>query len=521
MKIEVKDGNLLLDPGPLNKAQFEQYCSDVKASGGSYERAYRRTIIGEDQLIRFGYAMAVRGWQPQLTYSAIDMLRHRADMLREAQRYAEEIGKEKGLFPYQVEGVAFLRGRTHALLADDMGLGKTVQALCALPERQPVLVVCPVSVRAVWHAAFKRWRPDLEDLAEIYGPNEVKELNTRGYEIRQNTTMIVDEAHYFKNPKAFRTRMLRTWAKECARVWMLTGTPLITQPQDLWGILQATKLGERAFGSWTNFVRVFDGFAGEWGGYEWGPNPDPEAAEMMSTVMLRRTKAEVMEELPPKTYSSIEVSLQKGHWKAIQSALTAEDMEYLQDKLAQDSAKDIQLMSKVRRILSLAKKTAIFDYIKAHKIRDENGDDPLVVFSDHVETLVAIGDQDGWDVITGQTPPAKRAEIVDAFQRGELVGLACSIGAAGTGITLTRSSHTLFIDRSWSPSNNDQAEDRTCRIGQTRGCRYVDFVSNHPLDKLSYNVNVRKRKLINATVERVYAKDKLLTQLEQLLENYR
>jgi hypothetical protein len=81
-----------------------------------------------------------------------------------------------------------------------------------------------------------------------------------------------------------------------------------------------------------------------------------------------------------------------------------------------------------------------------------------------------VGNRDGWAAITGDTPPARRADIVAAFQAGELKGLALTITAGGLGLTLTRAAHAMFCGLNWMSANNAQADDRLCRIGQTRGC---------------------------------------------------
>src|SRR5262249_3326827 len=113
----------------------------------------------------------------------------------------------------------------------------------------------------------------------------------------------------------------------------------------------------------------------------------------------------------------------------------------------------------------------------------EQHGEPLVVFSAHRGPVGALADRAGWEVITGDTEPPRRREIVEAFQAGRLKGIALTIRAGGTGLTLTRASTALFVDLDWTPANNLQAEDRLCRIGQEAGhVRIIQMVSDHPLD---------------------------------------
>ena len=510
LTLTARDDKLAVAPEkPL--ADFNHYVNAWKAAKCKFHGHSKTALLDLDNLPHAAKAFAAAGYKLIPDKSIAGVLEQRVQDLKHARAYSQALIETAGLYPYQAEGVEFLRGRTHALLMDDMGLGKTVQALCAAPPDEPLTIVCPLGVIAVWKQHLKDWRPDMVERTNIYNPDKMKAVRKI-----PAGTLIVDEAHYYKNFKAFRTRLMRNWAKQSTRVWLLTGTPLMSDPKDLWGVLQICGLGGKAYGSWEKFLQAFGGKAQHFGGYKWAKTPSPAAAEMLQSVALRRTKKQVQKQIPAKTYTTVPVTITSHSHMAVDKALSVSGVprDFLRGKDAELSARDITLMSHTRRILSAAKKTAALNYIKAHADKH----DPMVVFSAHVDVIDAIGMRDGWDVITGQTPQHIRDEIVREFQAGELAGVACTIRAAGTGITLTRSNHTLFIDRSWSPAENDQAEDRTCRIGQDRGCRYVDLVANHPLDRLSHAVNAKKRRYIDGSVEKVLPKNRLLGELEKLLE---
>src|SRR5262249_38834164 len=118
-----------------------------------------------------------------------------------------------------------------------------------------------------------------------------------------------------------------------------------------------------------------------------------------------------------------------------------------------------ETFSAVRRHLAESRIKAALDLVEGF----EGAGQPLGGFSAHREPVLRIGGRPGWGGITGDTSPPKRQELVEAFQLGQLKGLALTISAGGVGLTLTRASVALFIDLDWGPENNRQAEDRFCR----------------------------------------------------------
>jgi hypothetical protein len=140
---------------------------------------------------------------------------------------------------------------------------------------------------------------------------------------------------------------------------------------------------------------------------------------------------------------------------------------------------NFEQFSEIRARLAEARIPAVVEIVESY----EESDTPLVVFSAHKAPVKVLGDREGWDCITGDTPPKERRDIVKAFQSGQLKGVACTVQAGGVGITLTRASTALFVDLDWTPAWNLQAEDRLRRIGQTKKVLIQHLQSNHPLDK--------------------------------------
>jgi hypothetical protein len=427
---------------------------------------------------------------------------------------------------YQEIGARYLSVRDRALLADDMGLGKTVQALLAIPQGSGAIVVCPNSVRYNWASESRKFRPDLTPRQMVKGtlqaprPGEIlitnfeslpawldpKPQNPRGTAppiewpegIRDRlaqVVLIVDECHKAKNTKASRSKKVTAISRQCERVWGLTGTPLANRPPDLWGVTNALGIQRRVFpGGYNEFLRLFNAYKDRWGGITWG-QPDPSIPDRLRRGgMLRRLKSEVLTELPEKTFETRIIDCTDG--------LRRELDELWEKYSALMTAKELPPFECFSRVRGLLAKERIEDAIGIVEDYEES-ETPLIVFSDHREPVEAIGSRERWGLITGETPPQNRAEIVRAFQAGELIGVALTIGAGAEGITLTRASDMLFVDLNWVPANNRQAQDRIHRIGQEADhCHYLSLRSNHPLEEHLHGLLGWKEEIHAAALDR-------------------
>jgi SNF2 family DNA or RNA helicase len=320
------------------------------------------------------------------------------------------------------------------------------------------------------------------------------------------TVIVADEAHALKSSGAQRTSRFRALAQAAkaanGRVWLLTATPLLNRAPELWAITQAMGVGRETFGGYANYKQLWNAHEGEYG-TEWG-QPSAQVATSLRSVMLRRVKSEVLVDLPSKTVREVEVNgLSASVKKLCDKALAA------LNALGVDLGKSVQLatvtaneslafeqLSAARAALATAKLDAAIEMVESY----EDAGEPLVVFSAHRAPIDALGAREGWAVITGDTAAEKRTEIENAFQAGELRGVACTIKAGGVAITLTRACNALFIDEEWTPALNSQAQDRIYRIGQSRGVVITRLVAAHALDRRVAELLAEKAALIDASV---------------------
>lgn len=466
---------------------------------------------------------------------------------------AELRSRGLNLFPFQKVGVRWLASKMAALLGDEMGLGKTIQTLIALPAKGGVIVICPAVAKGVWQREAAKWRPDLR-VTVLSGRGSFRwpepgEMIIINYDILpkefvgdapEGTSLIADEAHMLKGGlKVQRSVKFRNLSQKVfdqkGRVWLLTATPLLNRPQELWNLLQAANLARDAFTTWENFVAVMGGWEGDYG-YEWG-TPDPTlSAEALRKVSLRRMRTEVLPDLPTKTYRVIPVeidgktkklcdSLEKMLGKVVsptawerldlakqalldgQAAANdqvrnevqpiAANIVKAQDIIESCDGLDFEQISRVRAALATAKIPALLELLEQYEEQSE----PVIVFSAFRAPIDLLGKREGWATITGDTPTDQRRAHEDAFQAGKLKGIACTIKAGGVAITLTRAHQVIFVDKEPTPALNAQAEDRACRIGQTRGVVISQLRADHPLDERLETILTIKNAMIAASVD--------------------
>jgi SNF2 family DNA or RNA helicase len=431
-----------------------------------------------------------------------------------------------GLFPHQIEGVAFLLGRRRAILADDMGLGKTRQAIVSLRHLAPGgprLIVCPASVKRNWAREIAIAAPDSPVLL-IDGGMPIAataEWIIVNYDILGRhmdtlrrmpwTALVFDEAHYLKNHTSARSKLARQLTVDAAAnavpplaVQLLTGTPLTSRPRDLFVLLQL--VGHPLGRSFLAFAKRY--CAAEKGDYGWktgGASNIEELTVQLHGVMLRRSKDDVLA-LPPKLRTWLPVDVPAGTGsRAVKKVfeilagthdgpVTSRSME------ARKRGKLLAFVVEARQALAIAKTSATLDLVKGAVDQGEK----VIVFSCFDEPVQRFARELGSIAVllTGKTPTAMRQQLVDRFQQDDDVRvLVANIIAGGTGLNLTSATQVVFNDLDWVPTNHWQAEDRAYRIGQTRTVNVTYFVARNTIDDFVQAVLETKAALVNAIVE--------------------
>lgn len=431
--------------------------------------------------------------------------------------------------PYQKGGIAFAQGREGTLIADDMGLGKTIQAIGRInvdPSIKRALIVCPASLKINWKRETEKWltRPMTVGIADskTWPATDVVIIN---YDILTKNPRVLaevwdlvcfDESHYIKNEKAKRTKVATSIR---ARVRLaLTGTPILNRPIELFTTLNW--LSPEAWGSFWAFARKYAGAYQDRYGWHFdgASNLDELQKQLRSTVMVRRLKADVLKELPAKRRQVVElvtngsakvVTAERRAWEESEERLadlqTQADLarELGDEGSYREAVKELSTgrlaafteMAKLRHDTALAKVDKCIEFLSDAL---ESGG-KIVVFAHHLDVIEALrtGLVDHKPVVvTGSTALDARQRAVDAFQTdpGVKVFLG-NIKAAGVGLTLTASSHVVFVELDWTPGWVTQAEDRCHRIGQTDSVLVQHLVLDGSLDSYLAKMLVKKQEV--------------------------
>lgn len=390
--------------------------------------------------------------------------------------------KNVKLYPFQKEGVAFLEERRgRALIADEMGLGKTIQIIAYLSlhsELRPALIIVPASLKLNWEREIKRCiptekvfilsgmseenlhnLPDSKDYIYIANydilSNRKEELMNLGFKI-----VILDECQYIKNQKARRSKIARSIAKATDKVVALSGTPIINRPIEFFNTLNI--LRPDLFNNFMTYAFKYCG--ARHNGFGWDFNGSSNKEELhknlINTIMIRRTKIEVIKDLPEKTRAIVPIELddRKNYERAIDDfSQIAEDYGSLGEALACiEKAKQEAVKSKLENCIKW-----IENFLESKE--------KLIVFATHHFVIDKLMEHfKGVGVKLDGRDNAKNKQIsIDRFQSDNNIKLFVgNIKAAGVGITLTAASNVAFIELGWSPGEHDQAGDRAHRIGQ-------------------------------------------------------
>uniref|UniRef100_A0A3P8RG46 Zinc finger, RAN-binding domain containing 3 n=1 Tax=Astatotilapia calliptera TaxID=8154 RepID=A0A3P8RG46_ASTCA len=427
------------------------------------------------------------------------------------------------LMPFQREGVEF------------MGLGKTVQAIAvAYTFRQewPLLVVVPSSLKYPWIEELERWIPELqpgdinlvENKSHTIGIGSSK-VTVLGYGLlttdarplvealsgQRFAVVVVDESHYLKSRNAARTKILVPLIQSAKRAILLTGTPALGRPEELF--MQIDALYPKRFGTWTDYAKKYCNAHYRYFGprRQWdcrGASNLEELHQRLSQIMIRRLKADVLTQLPPKIRQRIPFDLPKEAAKEASASFA--EWERLMKSLGSGAATTdtpftevMGLVTQMYKQTAIAKAGAVKDYIKMMLEAEQL---KFLVFAHHLTMLQActeavIEAKAGYIRIDGSVPSSERIQLVHRFQSDPETRVAIlSIQAAGQGLTFTAASHVVFAELYWNPGHVKQAEDRAHRIGQTSSVNVHYLIAKGTFDTVMWSMLNRKEKVTGSTL---------------------
>lgn len=393
------------------------------------------------------------------------------------------------LTPYQIEDAEWARSQGRCLLAHEQGVGKTPIAAVALPTESryfPALVVAPAAVVHHWEESLDAWRPDLN-----VGDKKSDDVRVISYDllrsrrIRRPRTLVADECHYAKNPEATRTQYIMELARRADIFYAMSGTPVPNRPYEFWPILYALgviKMDPLNFG-----MRYCNGHKTPFGMDYRGHSNLDELRELIAPYVRRRTKAEVIKDLPDKTFRVISLDLPdvldaENATEEIREVKQLKKNEFRRLNFAIPQ----EVLSTIMRLHGEAKMAPAVDYISD---LFDDGVEKLVIGAWHKDVIRFVYEElarRGKKIIAygGAMSAKKRGLIVKAFQEDEsIVGIIGNIKSMGTGITLTAASHQVAIETNWSPADIFQWSDRCHRIGQDNAVTVDILTVNGSLDE--------------------------------------
>lgn len=445
-------------------------------------------------------------------------------------------GMTATLRDYQKEGFRWMcrldAWGAGACLADDMGLGKTLQALTFLTYKAslgPSLVVIPKSVILNWASEAERFSPQLN----IVVLNKVAKrhsviLNAKAGDVllctyglltteyssltrKEWNVVCLDEAHQIKNRQTIASQTAME-LKASSRI-MLTGTPLQNNLAELWNLFQFLNPG--LLGPWSRFR---DNFI-------IAPMDNRRMLllkDLTTPFILRRTKQEVLKELPEKIVDKYLVEMSPEEVKVYEEMRRLAEVKFKKQKSKKEREEsktlDMNFFAELMKLREAAcdmrlvheqwaepssKTTTLMEILESIMQDQENNILVFSQFTSYLELIKPELKKRKWDFyyLDGQTPMEKRQQMVDDFQKGKCRLFLSSLKAGGLGLNLTAANYVILLDPWWNPAIENQAMDRTHRIGQKRVVTVIRLVSSQTIEEKIIRLHEKKQDLSDTILD--------------------
>ncbi|QLI82958.1 DEAD/DEAH box helicase [Chitinibacter fontanus] len=440
---------------------------------------------------------------------------------------------------YQLEGFQWLSRLAHwgvgACLADDMGLGKTVQTLALLLERAPhgpALVVAPTSVAINWQAEAAKFAPtlnirnfqsnrNLSDLSPFdlvivsYG---LFQQEAEAFAAQQWKTVVLDEAQAIKNGQTRRSQAAMALNADFKMI--ATGTPMENHLGELWNLFRF--INPALLGSQERFKKRFAQPIED--GQSDAKHAKLALKKLIAPFMLRRTKTQVLTELPARTEITHKVPLSSEEMH-LYEALRQQAVEKLDTMKPQEGNKPLQVLTEITklrrfccnpRLVMPESQMAGSKLIAFAEIAEEllDNNHKALVFSQFVDHLAIVRDwldRKGisYQYLDGSTSIRQRQKAVNDFQAGIGDIFLISLKAGGSGLNLTAADYVIHLDPWWNPAVEDQASDRAHRMGQQRPVTIYRLVAEGTIEEQIVALHRDKRDLADSLLEGGDASGKL------------
>lgn len=433
------------------------------------------------------------------------------------------------LRPYQETGYKWLKGLDHygfgGILADDMGLGKTLQVISFIAgslgegDTKPYLVICPSSVLYNWQKEFKQFAPGIQ--TQLIAGTKSERSDCVNAAIAENIpvwitsypllqrdedlygglafrTVILDEAQSVKNATAKTTKAAS--ALTANNKIALSGTPIENALSELYTIFSIAQPG--LFGTRTDFKKM----------------EPAQIAKKVKPFILRRLKADVLKDLPPKieSISYIEMTEKQKTAYLSQLQLIRQETKAMldTDTLNENRIKILAGLTRLRQIccdpaLVMAdykggsgKLDRLMEYLAESK---ENGR-RVVLFSQFTQMLAIIREKldaagEAYFYLDGQTPNQDRLSLTTRFNEGEKDLFLISLKAGGTGLNLTGGDTVILYDSWWNPAVESQATDRVHRFGQKKVVQVIRMIATGTIEERINELQEQKREMIDSVIQ--------------------
>jgi SNF2 family DNA or RNA helicase len=413
-------------------------------------------------------------------------------------------------FAYQLEGVAFLYPRHAAVLADEMGLGKTMQAITALRlllrsgEIESVLLICPKPLVSNWKREFELWAPELP-LSAIEGDQARRRwqwqlsgmpVKIANYEILRRDLdliagtgpagpplrfdlVVLDESQRIKNRLSATSEAVRAIGR--GRSWALTGTPVENSPEDLVGI----------------FEFLAPGFL--------SPQMKPRRmGQTVSDYVLRRTKDQVLADLPPKLFRDAELELTPQQRESYSLAENEGVLRLASLGRSVTIRHVFELVLRLKQICNFDPATgesAKLERLEADLEEVAASGRKAIVFSQWVQTLQRLAQRlapFGPLEYHGRIPAGRRDDVIGRFREDRQSHvMLISYGAGGVGLNLQWANYVFLFDRWWNPAVEDQAINRAHRIGVSGPVTVSRFLTLDTIEERIDRILEEKRELFD------------------------